>query len=472
MTSLAEERAEQAKWKARLRLPMPQYDQLLENEFRSPEEHRAQNAHRLRTMLRFTAREVPHYRDGLGRLNAEALRADPMSVLAASPILSKLDVMDAERSFLAERLPPGEQWGSTWRSSGTTGRPIAVLYSQRSGLMFNFLAQRACRWHRLDPSGKFAEMRIPSLLPPAADGSELTGDEAVNFRTWRGMEHFTTGPYVAASVIAPVEQRIDWLRRERPDYLMTYSETLELLARAAGDERPAESLKAVVAISEQLTPSMRAYTERRFGTPVHQVYGLMEFGMVGARCDAGRYHVHSEHCLVEILDESGRQCAPGRTGRIVVTTLSNFAMPLIRYDTGDLAEAASGQCPCNRTLPSFGDIVGRYSRIAFLPPNTLQKVMVLREGIENMPIELARDLREFQVHQFADQRMELRYVARAALPDAFFEHLRTDWARAAEPSEPEFAFRRVDEIPRSPGGKSEVFTSDFMPARNEKPASD
>ena len=142
-------------------------------------------------------------------------------------------------------------------------------------------------------------------------------------------------------------------------------------------------------------------------------------------------------------------------------------MPLIRYDTGDLAEAVSGQCPCGRTLPSFGDIVGRYSRIAFLPPQTMARVAALRDTIENMPTEFARDLREFQIHQFADNRMELRFVVRSAPPDAFFEHLRAEWAKVADPGEPELAMRRVDEIPRSPGGKTEVFTSEFAPARDE-----
>ena len=471
MTSLAEERAEQLRWTSRLCGPVGDYDRLVENEFRSPGEQKTQSVRRLTAMLGFATREVPYYRNRRRSSDANALGDDPLNALAAWPVLSKLDVMDAGRAFWADRLPPGEKIGNVWHSSGTTGRPIHVVYSQRSGRLFNFLAQRSSRWHRLDPSGTFAELRIPSLLARSVDGKVLAGDETDRRPCWRGMGHFTTGPYVATSVIAPAEHLVEWLRRERPDYLMTYSETLELLARVTGDERPADSLKAVVAISEQLTPSMRAYTERRFGTPVHQVYGLMEFGLVAARCDSGRYHVHDEHCLVEIVDESGRPCEAGQTGRIVITTLSNFVMPLIRYDTGDLAEAVSGPCPCNRTLPSFGDIVGRYSRIAFLPPKTMARVAALREAIENMPTELASDLREFQIHQFADNRMELRFVVRSAPPNAFFERLRAEWARVTDQGEPELAMRRVDEIPRSPGGKTEVFTSDFMPARNEKPPS-
>ncbi len=194
-------------------------------------------------------------------------------------------------------------------------------------------------------------MRIPRLLPRRADGSLLEAGETARLDRWRDFPDFSTGPYVGISVMTPMEERIAWLRRERPDYLMAYAETLELLALATGDEPPAESLRAVMAISEQLTPSMRSYVERRFGTPVYQVYGLTEFGLAGTRCEAGRYHVHREHCLIEILDDAGRACAPGETGRIVITALRNYAMPLIRYDTGDLAEVAAGDCPCGRTLP-------------------------------------------------------------------------------------------------------------------------
>ncbi len=63
MTSLAEERAEQLRWTSRLRRPMPEYDRLVENEFRPPEEQNAQSARRLGAMLRFAVREVPYYRN-------------------------------------------------------------------------------------------------------------------------------------------------------------------------------------------------------------------------------------------------------------------------------------------------------------------------------------------------------------------------------------------------------------------------
>ena len=76
---------------------MTDYDLLVENEFRPPEEQNAQSARGLGAMLRFAAREVPYYRNRVPYSEADALHDDPMSALAALPVLSKLDVMDAGR---------------------------------------------------------------------------------------------------------------------------------------------------------------------------------------------------------------------------------------------------------------------------------------------------------------------------------------------------------------------------------------
>lgn len=465
MVSLAEEREEQARWTARLRRPVPAYDRLVENEFDPPEKQAARTAQGLAAMLRHAASEVPHYQKPLKR-GGEMER--PLQVLAGLPILTKLGIQDAGPALQARVLPNGDRATNWTRSSGTTGRPTRVLHSVFSSRMFALLKQREYRWFRLDPGGKFASMRLPQDMPGGGRNGNANGNgnsDLVTRDTWPYMENFTTGPWIGASLLVPVERRIEWLREEAPDYLMSLAESLEFLALAAGDMRPAGTIEAVIAISEQLTPGMRDFIERRFDAPVHQNYGLNEIGIVAARCGSGRYHVHTEHCLVEIVDDKGRACPPGRTGRIVVTALTNFAMPLLRYDTGDLAEPVSGPCPCGRTLPSFGEITGRYYRVAYLPVGTARLEQGLREIIEKMPAQLAQDLREFQIHQYRDKRMELRLVARAMLSEASLAHIRAEWAKLADGQSTPLVIVMVDEIPRAPGGKSDVFTSDFMPSR-------
>jgi phenylacetate-coenzyme A ligase PaaK-like adenylate-forming protein len=68
--------------------------------------------------------------------------------------------------------------------------------------------------------------------------------------------------------------------------------------------------------------------------------------------------VQSESVLLEIVDDAGRACAPGRAGRVVVTSLHNFATPLIRYELGDLAEFGA-PCACGRSLPVISRVLGR-----------------------------------------------------------------------------------------------------------------
>ena len=469
MTTVVDERNEQRQWTARLRRPTRLYDVLLENEFDSHEISSARIARTLSALLRFASLHVAYYRDVFHRSGVDPAASVPATVLAALPILTKLDLRDHCSSLIADGVVPGER-GTCWtQSSGTTARPTKVLHSARSLGAFGHLKQREYRWFRLDPSGTFAWLRLPTQLPRRADGEKLGPGDSLSFDCWPNMQNFRTGPFVAANLLTPVEDLLVWLTRASPDYLMTYAQSLEKFAFAAEGQWTSKSLKAFISISEQLTSGMRTRVERTFGLPVHQNYGLNEIGLVAIRCEAGRYHVHTEHCLVEIVNERGRPCAPGETGRIIVTALNNLAMPLIRYDTGDLAVAVDGKCSCNRTLAAFGEIVGRYARVAYLPPGTIESVLALRETIEKMPPHLTRDFREFQIHQFADRTMELRIVIRAPLPEEFYTRVQAAWATATESAGPELAVRPVRELSRLPGGKFEVFTSALMPARDSGP---
>jgi phenylacetate-CoA ligase len=266
------------------------------------------------------------------------------------------------------------------------------------------------------------------------------------------------------NITNPVEQQLQWLQQERPQYLGSYAESLEHLCFASNGQNAVDTIRATLAVSEQLTTSMRGRIEHGFNAPVHQGYGLGEIGMVAIECDAGRFHVHTEHCIVEIVDAEGNPCKPGDVGRIVVTALNNYAMPLIRYDTDDLAQVVDGPCPCGRTLPAFGKISGRYSRIAFLPEGTLPLVAAIRTVIDTMPDAVAQNFRRYQLHQYRDNRFELRLVTSGELTEEFHTLIRSSWQQACGNSLIELDIKIVPELSRTAGGKNLEFTSDFMPA--------
>jgi len=466
MTSLEQERVEQQRWTACQKRPVPFLDALVEGEFQPADRIRDKQALALGRMLHFASECVPYYRDLFQKVWVDAEDANPFRVLESMPILSKLDLQDRLTALRAERLPKGERETIEAGTSGTTGIPARVRHSMQSARMFSLLKQREYRWFRFDPAGTLALIRFPGSLPKRDDGTELPLGETMRLGGWPRVEaDFVTGPALAFNIMNPPEERIAWLRANRPDHLLSVSEDLEHLAFAAGEERVAPTLKSVEAISDQMTPTMREHIERSFGCPIHQNYGLNEIGLVATRCDAGRYHVHSEHCIVEIIGPDGKSVAPGETGRLIITGLNNWVMPLLRYDADDLAIAVDGPCPCGRTLPSFGDVVGRYSRVAFLPDGTIIILEALRTAIRKQPRGMIRGLRQYQTHHRLDGSWEVRLVLREEMPERLADYLGETWSRILGAPCPPFTVKSVDAIERPPGGKFQDFTSEFFPPR-------
>jgi phenylacetate-CoA ligase len=181
------------------------------------------------------------------------------------------------------------------------------------------------------------------------------------------------------------------------------------------------------------------------------MYTAQEAGYLALQCPAfDHYHVQSEGVIVEILDENGRPCADGGIGKVVVTPLHNFAMPLIRYEIGDYAEAG-GTCPCGRGLPVLRRVLGRERNLALAP-----------DGRKFYPSFAAgvwsgiAPIRQIQLVQKTPQRIEVRVAAARDL-DAGEESRLAAALRGSLGYPYEFTFARLDAIPRAPSGKYEDF---------------
>lgn len=470
MTTLEEERTEQARWRLRPGAPAALFEALLSNEFEPQADRARREAGALGRLLRWAAGQVPHYRDAFAAAGVTPADVPNAAALARLPILTKLDVQRLAARLRPRALPDGERAGGISESSGTSGRQrTRVVHTQSSLARFACLKQRELRWFRFDPGARLAWIRLASQMGPGPDGRPLRDGATLRRDGWPGLDAwFETGPFAGCAVTTPVDAQVAWLADEQPAYLMAYAESLEHLAFAWGERAPPEGLDGLLAISEQVTPGLRAKVEGTFGVPLHENYGLNEVGVVATRCpEGGRFHVHTEACVVEIVDDDGQPVAPGETGRLLVTVLVNPAMPLVRYDTGDLARATDGPCPCGRTLPGIDGILGRYSRIAYLPEGTLAVAGAVREAIERAPPAEVAALREFQLHQDA----ALRYTLRLAGPDSPDVALAARVQAAFEASRPAahgpLEIVCVAAIARSPGGKFQDFVSDFMPGPDD-----
>lgn len=120
--------------------------------------------------------------------------------------------------------------------------------------------------------------------------------------------------------------------------ILGFSSALAELNKQAMQESIPHNIGGIIAMSEHLPETVRLDIQKKFGCPVYARYSNMENGFIAQQFDdSGEYLINTADFIVEILRlDSDEPAKDGELGRIVVTDLYNYAMPFIRYDTGDL----------------------------------------------------------------------------------------------------------------------------------------
>ena len=421
--------------------------QLDQSQWWPAEQIEAAQLRQLSALLQHGWTSVPFLRSRLETAGwSPGARLD-MAAWRSLPLLSREDIQSAGTTLHATSLPKGHGKTAPVTTSGSTGRPVTVLKSQVANIYWHAFALRDHRWHGHDFGGRLAVIRNIGddiALPPK--GMQLRSWGSLVGRTYR------TGPAFGLNITATTEQQLDWLRRVRPTYLLTLSSAARALAQLAIARRVTfPTLRAVTTMGEVCSDDVRAAVRAAWNVGVEDAYSSQEAGYMALQCpEHEHYHLQSESALVEVLDESGAPCPPGRMGRIVATPLHNFAMPLVRYDLGDLAEVGK-PCPCGRGLPVVTRIAGRVRNMLRLPDGGLIWPR-LSEGAYR---EIA-PIRQFQVAQVAADRLEVRLVPDRPLTAGEEDALRGKInARIGHAFEIGFVYPA--EIPRGPSGKYEDF---------------
>jgi phenylacetate-CoA ligase len=158
-----------------------------------------------------------------------------------------------------------------------------------------------------------------------------------------------------------MKQYVECINRTRPSQILAYVESIYELARFVESEGlKVFSPSAVMTAAGTLHAPMREVIERVFHAPVFNHYGSREAGGIASECDKHEgLHVSAMTHYVEILRPDGRPSAPGEVGEVVLTSLTNYAMPLIRYRIGDMAAWSERPCSCGRSWPLLKTVSGR-----------------------------------------------------------------------------------------------------------------
>ncbi|MGB3502604.1 MAG: hypothetical protein WBA44_13345 [Mesorhizobium sp.] len=362
---------------------------------------------------------------------------------------TEIEVMDRtslqrDRSaFVAKSVPPGAGVIFDTSTSGSTGRSMEFPTNSALVNVSAAAVERLHDWVGADRDASYVTISVPQ----GSDPFPIEGAMRSQW-SWMGGE----GLHGVMSIEATLSAQLDFLDRVRPAYLRTYPTNAAALAKA-GQGRPwAQAIRHVIVIGETVEPDQVETIRNAVGAGTSAFYGTAEAGHLASQCPvSGDYHISSELGLVEVLREDGTPCGPGEAGRVVVTPFYAYAMPLIRYDQGDIAEAGAGPCRCGRNLPTIRRILGR-SRDMFVLPNGERIWPRLSDSLmlKHLPAV------QRQIVQHAPDRIELRYVHDGSDRTADEAALRALFKEKYAP-EIELAVTRCDEIPRTAGGKYREF---------------
>ena len=352
--------------------------------------------------------------------------------------LAKDQVRSQPEQFLT-RSPRGTDIFAV--TSGTTGTPVKVwrtLESYREVACSRDVVQG---WFVSGARTRQATFTYHMVVP------------VDDRRVWRlnlpELEVVLSSYHISADHLRSYERILSWWR---PHVLSGAASELAEFAALLTARGLSPHVPLVVSSSEMLPPSGRSLIRSVFGGQVTDVYGTSEEIALAGECPDGSRHVFPNVGIIEAVDDRGDAQPPGSPGRLLLTTLTNDLMPLVRFEIGDVGSVEDpGACPCGRVSPVLRELHGRQDDVVLAPDGR-------RISIFAFSLALHRD--DVVALQLVQQRLDAFLVRtnlagdEPARRESFEATVARDFDRLLGPDPGRtVAFSYDEVIERTPGGK-------------------
>ena len=265
-------------------------------------------------------------------------------------------------------------------SSGTTGKPTVVGYTQKD-------------------IGTWANLMARALACGGATSGDMVHN-AYGYGLFTGGLGAHYGAEKLGATVIPVsggntKRQITIMQDfgstvllSTPSYALNLAETMESLGVNPGSL----SLRVGIFGAEPWSENMREEVERKLNLKAIDIYGLSEVIGPGVAMEclssSGGMHIFEDHFLPEIIDpDTGAALPAGEKGELVFTTLSKEAFPVIRYRTKDISRLYYEKCACGRTLVRMEKVTGRTDDMLIIRgvnvfPSQIEHVLIGVDGVE------------------------------------------------------------------------------------------
>jgi len=335
---------------------------------------------RLQAVVRRAYERVPLFRERMERLRLGPGDVKALPDLGRLPFTVKTDLRDTYPFGLF--ASPMEEVVRLHASSGTTGKPIVVAYTEADLQVWTSVMVRsfaACGLHQGDVVQNAYGYGLFTGGLGAHYGAEALGATVIPISGGNTERQLMVLADFGVTAICCT-----------PSYMV------HLIERAKEAGVGFGKLKVGVFGAEPWSEEMRQHIQDETGIRAHDIYGLSEIigPGVGIECvHRDGLHLFEDHFYPEIIDPaSGAVLPDGSEGELVLTTLSKQAMPMLRYRTRDITSLHPEPCPCGRTIRRIRRI-GRRSDDMFI----IRGVNVFPSQVEAALLKVEGTLPHYQI---------------------------------------------------------------------------
>ena len=347
-----------------------------------------QNKH-LRNIVKYAYKYTPFYHNLYKKNNVDISKIRTINDLGKLPIIKKEDISKHWNQLLSTK-----QGKSIKRyTSGTTGKPLMIRIS------YNLDVLDKANWFRRDLWAGYNGGYIARFV---GDTPIKDCNDNQLFRKSFIMKRVIFPTYCLS--LEKISTMINSLKKLKIRHIQCYPSAGYVLAKFLEINEKYVPLDSVLYSSEPMFTFQRKLIEERFKTKAFGFYGQAEEVFSALECEKGEYHLTMIDGILEII-KNGEKVSPGENGFTIVTSLHNYAMPLIRYALNDYTGYKSEKCNCGRTSSLMYPVETKLEDFIVTPAGK-----IISPSILTFPLKHLRNIIESQIIQKTIDEVIVRIV--------------------------------------------------------------
>jgi len=434
---------------------LEQYHILKKNQYLSYTDNKKRELSKLNNILTHAYNHVPYYHKlfkELNIINNGRVLFSSTDELSQIPILTKDIIRSEKENMYSDDISQREIYKNS--SGGSTGEPLNFMQDAQYAMSNKLSTQLAFSWQGCEPYDD-------KIVIWGAERDTFDGKKPFK----NSLKDFYQNTLVLNSFKMSEKDMLKYIKilnRNQPKLIKAYTQSIFEIAKFIKKNNIyIKKQNSIHLAAGTVYPFMRELIEEVFGCKAYNYYGSREVGSIASECsEQNGLHIMMEHTFVEIVDKNDNPCKDGEQGEIVVTTLNNYTMPLIRYKIGDIGIFQEYKsCSCGCSYPKLEKVVGRTTDVF---KTALGSIVVPEYFIHLIGVVHNRgNIKLFQVIQEALNKIIIKIVKDGEIKDKDLLAIENK-IKIVMGQECEVIFEYVDDIPKTPTGKYRYTISNII----------